>query len=125
MRASRSFNRGVDFSLLSQPSEITTVGPFLDLLQVSNCLGFVARLAGIIHGHDHLDLDGDDVFVALDQARPLRALPGNPHWLALIEKVDGHKLGDAALSEMQPDRLELSAIRQTLTNFDRRIRFGV
>jgi hypothetical protein len=66
MPASGRLDCGVDFSLLSQPHQIAAVGSFLNLLKITDRLRLVAWLAGVIDRHDQLDLDRDNVFVALN-----------------------------------------------------------
>jgi hypothetical protein len=69
----------VDFLLHFQPSNIASVGVLLDFAEQLYGLGFIAWLARIVHGNDHLDVNRNDLSIALDQTRSLNSVFRNSH----------------------------------------------
>ena len=66
MGRSGRFDRGVNFSLASKPGKISAVGVVFDLFQKLDGFRFQAWLAWIVGGHNHLNINGDHVFFALN-----------------------------------------------------------
>jgi hypothetical protein len=68
-----------DFPLHFQPSNIASVGVLLDFAEQHYGLGFIAWLARIVQGNDHLDVNGNDISIALDQTRSLNSVSRISH----------------------------------------------
>jgi len=75
----RNLHRRVDLALLGQPGDVSSLGMLLDLLKKLNRFRFVARLAWVINGDDHFNLDRNDIFLTLNQSSPLDSLSSNTH----------------------------------------------
>ena len=72
---SRRIDQFKNFAVAAQPLDVTLLGTLGDFAQQFHRLRLIAGLAGIFHGHDHLDLHRDDISPLLNQALRFNRLP--------------------------------------------------